>query len=135
MRGVLALALAAATLGACASGSAGASRETVLTVVYWPEGMQAGERTVWTLRCSPAGGTLPRPARACRRLAELGARAFAPVPRDVVCTQIYGGPQEARVSGIVEGRRVWARFNRRDGCQISRWNALSPWLLPPGGAT
>src|SRR5437868_5256198 len=52
----------------------------------------------WTLRCDPAGGTLPRVAQACARLGGL-ADPFAPVPRDSVCTDIYGGPQVARVVG------------------------------------
>ena len=51
------------------------------------------------------------------------------------CTEIYGGAQAALVVGTVEGKRVWARLQRGDGCQIARWNRLSPWLLPPGGVT
>ena len=51
------------------------------------------------------------------------------------CTEIYGGPQTARVVGTLKGKRVWASFGRVNGCQISRWQGVSPWLLPPGGAT
>lgn len=134
---VVALAFSlAATLGACSSGSSGdTSGETSLTVRYWPGGQGAGGRETWTLRCEPAGGALPRPAAACRRLAAAGAKIFAPVPGDTACTEIYGGPQEARVVGTLAGKRVSASFNLRNGCEISRWNALSPWLLPRGGAT
>jgi len=132
---VVALALAAA-LGACSSGSSGdTSGETSLTVRYWPSGQGGGGRETWTLRCEPAGGTLPRPAAACRRLAAAGAKILAPVAGDTACTQIYGGPQEARVVGTLAGRRVSATFSLRNGCEISRWNELSPWLLPRGGAT
>jgi len=92
-------------------------------------------RKVWILRCDPARGTLPRPAVACRRLAAGGPRLFAPLSDDLLCTQIYGGPQVARVVGTVAGKRVWATFSRQDGCHISRWNRLSPWLLPAGGVT
>ena len=60
---------------------------------------------------------------------------FAPVPKDIVCTEIYGGPQKARVIGTVAGHRIWATFTRENGCQIYRWNRLSPWLLPRGGVT
>jgi hypothetical protein len=38
-----------------------------------------------------------------------------------VCTEIYGGPAEALVTGTHRGRRIWARFNRTDGCRIERW--------------
>jgi len=135
MRGLLLLALVAA-LGACGSGSSASTPvETSLTVRYWPNGRDAGERTVWTLRCDPARGTLARPGRACPRLADGGLKLFAPVPKNMVCTQIYGGPQVARITGRLRGERVSAIFSRSDGCQIGRWNALSPWLLPPGGVT
>ena len=65
-----------------------------------------------------------------------GGRApFAPLPPDTVCTEIYGGPQRARVTGLLDGRHVWATFTRSNGCHIARWAKLSPWLLPPGGPT
>ena len=54
---------------------------------------------IWTLRC-PEGGTLPDAAEACSKLESLDD-PFAPVPKDVACTQIYGGPQEADVRGDV----------------------------------
>jgi hypothetical protein len=63
-----------------------------------------------------------------------GTALFAPVPKNVACTEIYGGPQTARVIGAVKGNRVWASLSRTNGCEISRWDRLSPWLLPTGGA-
>jgi hypothetical protein len=134
MRGLLLLALLA-TVVACGSAmSADTAARTSLTITYWPSGQSEGGRVTWTLRCRPARGTAPRPARACRRLAA-GAKLFAPVPPDTVCAEIYGGPQSARVVGTVNGRRVSAAFARHNGCEIERWNRLSPWLLPPGGVT
>jgi uncharacterized protein YceK len=135
MRVIAVLVLAVAALGTCASGSAGTSSGTGLTVTYWEDSSRMADRTNWTLRCNPPRGTLARPAVACRRLAAAGVRLFAPLPRDVACTQIYGGPQMARVVGTIAGKRVWATFSRTDGCQISRWERLSPWLLPAGGVT
>jgi hypothetical protein len=134
MRGIVGLALATAALAACATGSAGTSQATTsLTITYWSNGTSAGDPERWTLRCNPARGTLARPAVACRKLAEGGTKLFAPIRKDVACTQIYGGPDVGRVVGTVKGNRVWASFSRSDGCQISRWERLSPWLLPPGG--
>lgn len=89
---------------------------------------QAGK--TWTLRCEPARGTLAQPGVACRKLAAGGRKLFAPVPRSAVCTEIYGGPDIARVVGVVEGRQVWASFNLTNGCHIERWGRFSPWLLP-----
>jgi hypothetical protein len=135
MRGIVGLALATAALAACATISAGTSQETSLRITYWSDGRLAGDPERWTLRCRPTRGTLPRAALACRRLAAAGAKLFAPVPPSAVCTQIYGGPQTARVVGKFKGTRVWANFSRTNGCQISRWNRVSPWLLPAGGVT
>ena len=83
--------------------------------------------TLWTLRC-PSGGTLPHPARACERLAAID-KPFAPVPRNVACTEIYGGPQVAEVRGTFRGHKVNARFTRTDGCEIARWNKVR-FLFP-----
>ena len=101
-----------------------------LHVTVWPKGKEAGQAVRWSLRCSPAGGTLPRPGRACRSLQALQS-PFAPVPRGEICTQIYGGPQVALVRGTFLGRQIWASFKRTDGCQIARWNRLA-FLFPPG---
>jgi hypothetical protein len=113
---VLAPLLAAVAL----AGSPSAS----LTVTVWPQGRAHASRT-WTLRCGPAGGTLPRAAAACRRLAAFSGSPFAPAPPGTACSEIYGGPQEALVRGTFRARRIWATFRRRDGCEIDRWNRVS----------
>ena len=114
------LTLAALVVSILAAPSTGSE----LRIAYWPEGREQGAATVRRLRCNPAGGTVPRAATACRRLAGLD-RPFAPVPKDTACTQIYGGPQEARVTGTFGGRRVWVTFRRTDGCEIGRWNRVA----------
>ncbi|MGE5690125.1 MAG: SSI family serine proteinase inhibitor [Pseudomonadota bacterium] len=97
---------------------------TSLTITEWPRGRGDSAPRTWTLRCGPVAGTLPRRAAACRQL--LAVRTpFAPVPPGTACTEIYGGPQEALVRGRHRGRPVWARFDRRDGCAIARWNRVS----------
>jgi hypothetical protein len=113
------------------AGSAGPAA-TDLRITVWPEGPDGEGVRVWRLRCDPPGGSLPRRATTCARLAAL-ERPFAPVPKDVGCTQIYGGPQVARVTGTFERRRVWATFKRTDGCEISRWNRVR--FLFPGVAS
>jgi hypothetical protein len=128
MRGA-ALLLVVAALGA-ASASAATSSGTALRLTYWEDGSKLAERVVRTLRCNPPGGTLARPKVACAKLADGGWKLFAPVPRGAICTEIYGGPDVARVIGVVGGRRVWATFNLTNGCHIDRWNRFSPWLLP-----
>jgi hypothetical protein len=93
-----------------------------LTIAFLPGNGAAAHH--WTLRCGPAGGTLPQAAAACRKLAALDD-PFAPVPADSMCSQIYGGPQTARVKGTYRGTRVSAVFNRRNGCEIARWKRVS----------
>lgn len=66
----------------------------------------------------------------CRVLRDAPADTWTPVPRRQACTQIYGGPQTARVTGVVGGRRVDARFSRRNGCELSRWQTIAGVLDP-----
>ena len=129
MRPLLVLACALALLVPAARAAPGTS----LTITYIADINQPDERVRWTVRCDPAEGTHPRRAAVCRDLGRLGWQVFRPVSPDKVCTQVYGGPQVAIVSGRVDGHAVWARLSRADGCQMSRW-ARIPSLLPAGGA-
>lgn len=101
---------------------------TSLHVTVWPNGQGHAPKRAYTLRCDPIGGTLPRPVAACRQLARLKT-PFARTPESVACTQIYGGPQEAVVMGTFRRRLIRATFNRRDGCEIARWNRVA-FLFP-----
>ena len=101
---------------------------TSLHITVWPHGNGMPGKSVWTLRCAPVGGTLPHRATACTKLARL-SRPFAPTPTGVACTQIYGGPQEALVTGRFRDHAVRARFSRKDGCEIARWNRVR-FLFP-----
>ncbi|MFD9600239.1 subtilase-type protease inhibitor [Streptomyces sp. NBC_01224] len=86
---------------------------------------------VFELKCGPAGGSHPAAQQACDRLDELaaeGADPFAPVPGDAMCTQQFGGPATARVTGTWRGRSIDTAFERTNGCAISRWNGLRPVL-------
>jgi hypothetical protein len=93
----------------------------------------AGTQQTWELACSAAGdvsGNHPDAQNAC---AAIGAAKdpWAPVPKDMACTMIYGGPQTATVRGTWNGDTVDASFARTDGCEISRWDRVAP-LLQPG---
>ncbi|MGG8409683.1 SSI family serine proteinase inhibitor [Streptomyces sp. 12297] len=85
----------------------------------------------YELTCDPVGGTHPEAKRACARLhafAEEGADPFAPVSTRSTCTQQHGGPARAEVTGTWRGKRVQAAFDRKNGCEISRWKDLEPVL-------
>jgi Subtilisin inhibitor-like len=93
-----------------------------LTITFWPQGEDGPSRTA-TLTCDPDGGTHPDPAKACAALLA-HPEALHPVPLDMACTEIYGGDQVA----TVEGAGLRAVFNRTNGCEIARWEALAPLL-------
>jgi hypothetical protein len=64
----------------------------------------------------------------CPKLAAVEVADLAPTPPDVACTELYGGPQTATVSGRLRGEQVDARFSRVNGCEIARWAAAEPIL-------
>ncbi len=134
MRLALALCLAATAVGCGVSAAAPAEEPTAtdLRITVWPEGRAKGNGTVYTLRCAPAGGSLARAGAACTELLKM-SRPFRPVPRDMVCTDVYGGPQQALVTGTFKGARVWAVFTATNGCQIARARRIG--FLLPGFAT
>lgn len=126
----VALAVAATSGAATWVSAESLGRPTVLRIEVLAEpGAQTSKHT---LTCRPTGGSHPHAQAACRRLNNLSGDPFQPVPSGSVCTMIYGGPQRAIVQGIVHGKPVAAQFNRRNGCEMARWDALVP-VLPEGG--
>lgn len=101
---------------------------TSLHITVWPNGQGHAPKRTYTLTCAPLGGTLPHRASACSKLSGLKT-PFAPTPKGMACTQIYGGPQEALVTGRFRGALLRAHFSRKDGCEIERWNRVR-FLFP-----
>ena len=102
-----------------------------------PTGISCDKSTPATCR-----GSLECPATdtaddgICAWLAEVGADLFAPPPTDQICTEIYGGPEVATVTGTLDGKDVDATFTRTNGCEIGRFDAAAPlWTreVPMGG--
>jgi hypothetical protein len=109
--------------------------QTFLTIVIWPFGKKNRPK-VFRLPCrggenAPGNAARPVPNKAasCRRLLRLGPKDFAPVRSNVACTQVYGGPAIAEMTGLLKGRLLKARFTRTDGCEIARWDRVK-FLLP-----
>ncbi len=121
----LAVVLACFLLAGCGGGEDREDRPsgpaTELTVRVWPEG-RGGPMLERRVECPGAA--------AC---GELSAQSLAPVPRDMACTAIYGGPGVARVTGTLRGDQVDERFSLEDGCQIARWERNGDLLGPPQG--
>lgn len=68
-------------------------------------------------------------AAACKRARTIAGFLAAAPSRKRICTQIYGGPQRARITGTIGARRIDRRFKRTDGCAIGDWQHAVP-LLP-----
>jgi hypothetical protein len=103
-----------------------------LTVTVHDAGGGGRADGTYEVLCHPGGGSHPDPGAACRTLdrgTTWGKDPFAPVPPGTMCTMQYGGPATAHVTGTWAGRPVDARFDRGNGCEIGRWDALVP-LLP-----
>ena len=137
MRATLAVAVVASLAVGCGSAASapGASRddETSLRISFWSQGNDETRTTdkpkQWTLRCDPAGGTHPQDAEACRKLKAM-KQPFKPLRKDVQCTQQYGGPQEAVITGTYLGQHISASLSLTDGCRIARFKRLA--FLVPG---
>jgi hypothetical protein len=52
------------------------------------------------------------------------ADVAAPPDPARACTEIYGGPERAHVTGTIEGRAVDVTVARSDGCGIADYEAL-----------
>ncbi|MBA2240499.1 MAG: hypothetical protein H0W09_04545 [Solirubrobacterales bacterium] len=52
----------------------------------------------------------------------------------MACTELYGGPDEAEISGRIDGDELQATLTRANGCEIERFDAALPLLreLFPG---
>ena len=89
--------------------------------------------TRWTLVCAgQVEGDHPEAEAACAHLAGLD-EPFAPLPADQVCTEQYGGPETARITGTWGGEPVDLVVTRTNGCEISQWEGLRPLLSEPVG--
>ncbi|MQA94305.1 MAG: hypothetical protein GEV11_06495 [Streptosporangiales bacterium] len=134
-----AVSTAALTLLAACAGSDGGGQDQVdvgapeqqkpkteLTVTVTPE--PGAEPKKARLTCEPNGGDHPRAQAACTKLTNLSAKAFKKPDPDQMCTQQFGGPEKATVTGTLKGEQVDASFSRTNGCEITRWQNMGPVL-------
>ncbi len=92
---------------------------------------------VYTVGCM--GDTFPvTPAvqgvngqQACDLLADeaIRSRLVDGIPADQMCTEIYGGPDEAHIVGELDGSAIDATITRANGCEIDAWESMLG-LLP-----
>lgn len=124
-----------ASAAAPTAGSGQGNAELAITI----KPGEGGQTVHYTLVCqngvAAAESQHPAAAAGCTALKE-NAALLSPDPRptDMVCTQQYGGPAEAAVTGSVDGKPVDAKLSLRDGCAIAQWKAAKDVLGFAGGA-
>jgi hypothetical protein len=107
-----------------AAPAAASTPDTRLTIAVYPNGADTTPVRRYRLECGPAGGTVPRPVRACTLLARL-ADPFASVGAHTMCAQVIDGPQEAVVTGVLRGRRIEAHLSLTSSCETQRWRRVA----------
>ncbi len=67
---------------------------------------------------------------ACRALvgADVQALLTRGQPVDQICSQLFGGPDIAVISGEIDGQSVSVEIKRNDGCGIAAWDLLGSAL-------
>lgn len=132
-----ALAVAALAAGVAVGAAAGGGGDVTSLQVVFRETPDAGPQRA-TLRCSgdrAAGtGRLRAVAKRACRVARRERAVLRGGQQDRPCTQVYGGPQTARVTGRLDGARIDRRFDRADGCGIADWRRVEPLLPRTRGA-
>ena len=97
-----------------------------------------GESTSYRLAClgdtaTFTGDTALSADQACVALNDLEVRnrLLTDDHLDRMCTEQYGGPQIAGVTGTLDDEPVDATIDRANGCGIDDWDRLLTALLPP----
>ncbi|NYH52627.1 MULTISPECIES: SSI family serine proteinase inhibitor [Nocardiopsis] len=88
------------------------------------------EEGVWTLTCAPVGGDHPAPEEACAQIEEVGVDPFVLDTSDMTCTMQVGGPEVAHVTGHIGETTIDTEFNKRNGCEIERFETVEKVLNP-----
>jgi len=138
--GALIAALAAAGVGGrsgptSGSGATAAGDAVRLTVTF---NRRPGQRRVAHVRCSGSTATADGflrtvgAARACAHARKIVGLLTSGPPTDRACTEIFGGPERATVTGRIGTRTIRHTFKRTDGCEIGDWRRAQPLVPRPG---
>lgn len=135
---VLAIAAAGCTDDDPISTTGGAPEDgptTELTVVIDGGEFNGGS---YTLSCRPDDPRIVPvvdgidPGEACQRVQDeaVAQRLINGPEPDRICTEIYGGPQRATITGTIDGEPVQTEITRVNGCEIDTWDRLLAGVLP-----
>jgi len=108
-----------------------------LVIEVQPDGTATGTVS-YRLAClgdtaTLTGDAAPGPADSmCLALNDdpVRTRLLVGAPTDQLCTEIYGGPQLATITGTLDGEPVATSVDRANGCGIDDWDRLLSVFLP-----
>ena len=108
---------------------------TLKIVIEHPE----ADTVTYELACFGDTATLtPDPTdgvqadRACTALAQPDIEQYLAEgpPSDQICTEQYGGPDTAAITGMLNGQDIDITVDRSNGCGIGAWDVLLADILP-----
>jgi hypothetical protein len=136
-RPLVALVVAALAVagGGCGDDSSSGDSQTVNLKVRVADGN--GQVAEATLECgdgsAKGGGFLENGAdQHCRDALAMEKLLTTQPASDRVCTQLYGGPQTARITGTFGAQDVARSLKRTNGCEIEDWKQADALLAPSG---
>jgi hypothetical protein len=120
---------------ACGDDSSSGDSQTVNLTVKVSDGN--GKSAEATLECdggsAKGGGFLEDGAdQHCRDALAMEELLTTQPAEDRACTQIYGGPQTARITGTFGAQDVARSITRTNGCEIEDWKQADALLAPSG---
>jgi len=120
-----AIVFACAALFGCGGGSSSAEDQpdTHLRLTLDVDGTGGKPPSSREVICEASMSTSP-----CPEVADLDAADLAPVPVGMACTEIFGGPETATITGTLHGQAVDATLRRTNGCEIERFNHAADLL-------
>ena len=125
------LTLLVLALAACTGGAAFPEAELTVTVEH-PD----FDPVTYEISCAGDTATVDGveldAEAACTALSDpaVESRLIDGPPAGQVCTEIYGGPDTATITGTLDGEPISAQVDRANGCGISDWDELLADLLP-----
>ncbi len=88
------------------------------------ENVPGGQTRQWSLRCNPAGGTMPNAAAACRLLGT-DAMILHPVrTTHIMCPKIIANARTFTITGTWQGTRLH-ELVADGGCDLRRWSKMA----------
>ena len=88
------------------------------------ESMLGGQARHWSLRCDPAGGTMPDAAAACRLLATDATILHPARATHIMCPAIMANARTFTITGTWYGTKLH-EVVADGGCDLSRWSRMA----------